>query len=183
MTLVSSMASIKSSQNATHAMAPPAKPSPTGRNGINVSTNKNAGTAIKGCGRLVTMHHKDAVNFEIFLGSNTMATASPSGTLWTARLAEMKTPSSLPLDPPKLTPMPTPSEKECNVMTKIIRSTLRASAPARPPTVKSSCFSKKDLVPSINNKPQTPPISVRTVLDISESSCGSSKVQPSTIKE
>ena len=33
-------------------MAPAAKPRPTGRNGPNVSTKTNAGTAISGCGRL-----------------------------------------------------------------------------------------------------------------------------------
>lgn len=93
---------------------------------------------MSGCGRLVTIHHIDVDSSETCLGSNTIATANPSGTLCTARLAEMKTPNSDPFDPPKLTPIPTPSEKECNVMTKMMSRTLRASAPANSPIVNSS---------------------------------------------
>lgn len=63
------------------------------------------------------------------LGTRTRATARPSGTLWTARVREMKTPSWGPLAPPKETPMPTPSVKECSVMTKMRRRTLRESRP------------------------------------------------------
>lgn len=56
-------------------------------------------------------------------GLRTRATARPSGTLCTASVAEMRKPSRAPLVPPKDTPIPTPSEKECNVITKTMSST------------------------------------------------------------
>ena len=67
---------------------------------------------MRGCGKLVTIHQSAEVNFDIFRGKSTIATANPSGTLCTAKLAEMKIPSSDPLLPPKETPIPIPSLKE-----------------------------------------------------------------------
>eukprot|EP00804_Cyclotella_cryptica_P005719 CCRYP_000067-RB/>CCRYP_000067-RB protein AED:0.34 eAED:1.00 QI:0/0/0/1/0/0/2/0/310 len=88
-----------------------------------------------------------AVALDTFRGSKTMATANPSGTLCTARLADMNTPRCCPCSPPKLTPMPTPSEKEWSVMTNTMRSSFLVSAPLSDPSLTlSSCRSRKFLV-------------------------------------
>ena len=52
-----SSASGSSSPSTIHTIAPAANPNPTGRTDVKVSTNRNAGTARSGCGRLEKMLH------------------------------------------------------------------------------------------------------------------------------
>jgi len=129
------------------------------------------------------MHHNAAVNFDIFRGRRTMATARPSGTLWTAREAEMKTPNSDPFDPPNETPMPIPSLKEWRVMTKMMSNTFLASAPASPATFRSSCFSRNDLVERMKRSPRIDPMAVRDSGEREDVSSSSVKLIPSMTRE
>lgn len=64
---------------------------------------------MRGCGSDVKMDQTKVLNFDTPLGMRTSATARPSGTLWTASEAEMKTPRWDPLAPQKETPIPRPS--------------------------------------------------------------------------
>ncbi len=82
----------------------------------------NAGTETKGCGKLVKIAHNTILRVETFLAAITSPTANPSGTLCAARDKEMKAPSFMPLFPPKETPIPMPSERECRVITMIINT-------------------------------------------------------------
>ena len=70
-----------------------------------------------GWGKLVMMHQRAMVHLDSFFGKRTIAMARPSGMLWTANEAEMKTPKEAPNSPPKETPMPIPSLKEWSVIT------------------------------------------------------------------
>mmetsp|Transcript_26901 Transcript_26901/g.39825 ORF Transcript_26901/g.39825 Transcript_26901/m.39825 type:complete len:96 (+) Transcript_26901:915-1202(+) len=95
----------------------------------------------------------------------------------------MKTPNSDPLVPPNETPIPIPSEKEWSVMTKMINSTFLASAPASPATLRSSCWSRNDLVDRMKRSPRIAPIAVRSNGDISDVSSSSVKDIPSFTRE
>src|SRR5215208_4696139 len=77
-------------------MAPAAKPNPQGRSGRKTSTKKNAGTAIRGWGRLEKMLQNAARTQPTPRGTSTRLMASPSGMLWTARARLMDTPRAWP---------------------------------------------------------------------------------------
>lgn len=71
-----SLASGKSSENTIQIIAPAANPKPTGKSGANTATNKNAGTAISGCGRLDTTLYIPARHTATPLGISTSAVAT-----------------------------------------------------------------------------------------------------------
>jgi len=77
-------ASGSSSANDIQIIAPAANHSPIGITEENFSTNKNAGTAIKGCGRLVKILHSPAFHRDTPRGTITELIASPSGIFWIA---------------------------------------------------------------------------------------------------
>jgi hypothetical protein len=81
---VSFIASGKSSLNDIQSIAHAAKPSPREMSGWNVATNKNAGTAISGCGNEEKMDRNTAFRGEIHFGTITDASASHSGIFWIA---------------------------------------------------------------------------------------------------
>mmetsp|Transcript_47719 Transcript_47719/g.97095 ORF Transcript_47719/g.97095 Transcript_47719/m.97095 type:complete len:244 (+) Transcript_47719:361-1092(+) len=158
----SSSASGSNSKNATYSMAPAAKPRPTGRNGKKAWTDMKAGTAIKGCGRDEITAHIDASRRPTPRGTRTRQMARPSGTLWMASVVEMNMPNCEPEAPAKDTPMPTPSARECSVITAMMRSILLAEAPDIPLNWRSSCCSSTCLVPMMNAAPPTAPAAART---------------------
>ena len=148
-----------SSRPTIHSIAPAAKPSPTGRNGRKTCTNRKAGRAISGCGRLDTMLHPPACHTDTSRGTSTRLIASPSGMLWTAIAIVMNNPSVSPS--PYDTPTPTPSLNECAV---IIPTTMRAciaSAPRRRPTAKSVCPPRKYRLRAMPTIPAKTPILTR----------------------
>jgi hypothetical protein len=71
----------------------------------------------------VKMAHNVARNLLTPRLHKVSATARPSGTLCTARESEMY----FPLSPPKLTPMPIPSDMECRVITNTMSAIFRKS--------------------------------------------------------
>jgi hypothetical protein len=77
----SSRASGMSSEKTIQIMAPAANPSPYGNNGLKVSTNTKAGTAINGCGRLENTLQKAARLHATPRGTSTRLMARPSGML------------------------------------------------------------------------------------------------------
>ena len=88
-------------------------------------THKNAGTAMRGWGRLEKTLQRPAFSHPTPRGTRTRLIASPSGMLCTAMAVVMNSPSEAP--PPKETPTPTPSVKECAVMTPTMSSAFLAS--------------------------------------------------------
>ena len=74
-----SSASGSSSPSTIHTIAPAANPKPTGRIDVKLSTNRNAGTASSGCGRLEKMLQPAAAPTEAPRGTRTRLIASPSG--------------------------------------------------------------------------------------------------------
>ena len=151
-----------SSAKTIQIMAPAASPNPTGKNGSNTSTNRNAGRAMSGWGRLVKTLHPAAFQSGVPRGTSTRLMASPSGMLWTAIAAVMKTPRSCP--PPKETPTPTPSANECAVMTPRMSRAFRASAPASSATSRGPCRSITVLASTIRPNPTRTPRSARRSL-------------------
>ena len=98
---------------------------------MKVSTNRNAGTARSGCGRLEKMLHPAAALTEVPRGTRTRLMASPSGMLCTAIAIVISRPS---VDPSaNAAPTPIPSAAECTVITPTISSALRASSPLNDP--------------------------------------------------
>lgn len=79
--LLSSKASGMSSAKTIQIMAPPANPSPMGRYSRKISTNRKAGTAISGWGKLEKMLHHMALSGDAPRGISTRLIASPSGIL------------------------------------------------------------------------------------------------------
>ena len=67
------------------------------------------------------------------LGTDTSATARPSGMLCTPMASVMNVPCCLPFSPPYETPTPNPSEKACNVMIPTTIITFFAFIPLRSP--------------------------------------------------
>ncbi len=89
-------ASGTSSVSESQTIAPAAKPSPTGRNDRTCSTNRNAGTATSGCGRLEKTLHQAAVRTRAPRGTSTRLIARPSGMLWMAIATVTKMPRASP---------------------------------------------------------------------------------------
>jgi hypothetical protein len=75
------IASGSNSENAIRIIAPAANPNHTGKNHTNCFTNKNAGTAINGCGRLEKILHSPAFRRFIPRGTITALIANHSGML------------------------------------------------------------------------------------------------------
>ena len=78
-----SSASGMSSAMVIHTMHPAANPMANGSNPANVSTKRNAGTASRGCGREVMTAHAAHFHAGTPREARTVATAIPSGMLWT----------------------------------------------------------------------------------------------------
>ena len=78
---VVSVASGRRSASTSHIIAPAAKPRPSGRNAANSSTNRKAGTAMSGWGRLEKMLHAAALRTEAPRETRTRLIARPSGML------------------------------------------------------------------------------------------------------
>jgi hypothetical protein len=131
-----------------------------GRTGSKVSTKRNAGTAMSGCGRLENTLQAAARPADTPRGTRTRLIARPSGTLWAAIAIAITSPSSSPL--PKETPTATPSVNECIVMMPTIRSILVASTALKAPTWSSRSLARTRRVTTRNNTPRAAPTSVCT---------------------
>jgi len=110
---VSSDSGIKSAKT-IHIMAPAASPRPKGRYSRKIFTNKKAGTAIIGWGRLEKILQPAALSGEVPFGIITKLMARPSGILCTAMAVVMNIPKVRVSA--KETPTLTPSANECTVM-------------------------------------------------------------------
>mmetsp|Transcript_14021 Transcript_14021/g.29020 ORF Transcript_14021/g.29020 Transcript_14021/m.29020 type:complete len:247 (+) Transcript_14021:29-769(+) len=159
-------ASVISSEQQTHSIAPAANPRPRGSHAMKASTKRKTGAAMRGCGSEVQMLHSKVWNLGTPRGISTRATASPSGTLCTARLAEMTNPRCAPLFPQKDTPMPRPSAKECSVMTPTMSTILVASIPPMSASFKSSCSSRYRLLTTTKPMPSSTPSTTRSMMGI-----------------
>jgi hypothetical protein len=93
---ISSCASGSSSAKTSQVIALAAKPNPAGRIGRKASTNRYAGAATNGCGRLVKTLQPAAAKTVMPRGTSTRLIASPSGMLWIAIARVMKMPSPAP---------------------------------------------------------------------------------------
>mmetsp|Transcript_55384 Transcript_55384/g.131539 ORF Transcript_55384/g.131539 Transcript_55384/m.131539 type:complete len:249 (-) Transcript_55384:485-1231(-) len=163
--VISLRASAISSKQATQSIAPAANPRPADCHGSKCSTNMNTGTATIGCGSDEHTAHASVFSGDTPRGTSTSATANPSGTLCTAKLAEMNAPSWDPPLPTNDTPMPRPSAKECRVMTDMISNIFPASSPVMSPSFKSSKPSTHDLVTTTNPMPAAMPAPTRIACD------------------
>mmetsp|Transcript_1051 Transcript_1051/g.3206 ORF Transcript_1051/g.3206 Transcript_1051/m.3206 type:complete len:324 (+) Transcript_1051:2895-3866(+) len=112
-----------------HAMAPQARPNPSGRSTLNVCTNTKAGKASSACGRLVKAAHAAAWSGGVSCGTRTRPTARPSGTLWSESALDIHVPRRCP--PPNETPREIPSAALCAVMTATRRMARVAAAVVR----------------------------------------------------
>mmetsp|Transcript_37500 Transcript_37500/g.92225 ORF Transcript_37500/g.92225 Transcript_37500/m.92225 type:complete len:272 (+) Transcript_37500:208-1023(+) len=135
---VSLSASGMSSANTIHSIVPAAHPKPIGSRKLKSCTKKKEGTAMRGCGSDEHTAHNEARHGFSPRGTDTRATARPSGMLWIPMARVMKMPCWRPLSPPYETPTPRPSEKECSVMMPTTSIALRASKPLRSP-ISMSC--------------------------------------------
>ena len=124
-------ASGRSSRPTIHTMAPAAKPSAAGRTALNCSTNRNAGTARSGCGRLEKTLQPAAFRTGVPRGTSTRLIARPSGMFWMAIATAIRSPKVLVS--PKAAPMPIPSAAECAVITPTTSNAFRASDPRSVP--------------------------------------------------
>eukprot|EP00961_Rhodomonas_salina_P157507 2120903-Rhodomonas_salina.2 len=122
---------------------------------------------MSGCGSEVQMAHAKVLPLLTPRGTSTSATASPSGTLCTASDAEMNAPSCAPPLPQNDTPIPSPSAKECSVMTAMMSRIFVASSPVMSPSFRSSYPSTQLFVNTTNSIPSTIPTHTRTVCDTS----------------
>ena len=88
-------ASGSSSAAAIQIIAPAAKPRPTGSSASNCSTNRYAGTAMSGWGRLEKMLHAAAERTRVPRGTSTRLIAKPSGMLCTAIASAISRPNAV----------------------------------------------------------------------------------------
>ncbi len=123
--LASWNASGRSSANDIHNIAPAANHKPTGKNGANQLTNKNAGIAISGCGKEENILRKPAFHRFIPLGTIVADIANHSGILCNASAIAINIPNAML--GPKETHIATHSENECKVMTHNIKRAFLAS--------------------------------------------------------
>ena len=154
-----SNASGNNSANTIQIIHPALKPTPNGIKLVNVSTNKNDGTAVTVCGNeLMIDQNRHCIGFTPLL-ANTVDTAKPSGTLCTPMANVTKHPCAHPWTPEKLTPTPDPSPNECAVMIPTTSNVFRASAPTKFANDTSSCarkiFCKKAIKVAPQNNPKT----------------------------
>ena len=157
-----SSASGRSSATVIQIMHPAAKPIPSGRSAAKVSTNTNAGTASKGCGSDVTTAHPAHFQGDTPRAASTVATAMPSGTLCAPIASVTSVPCVHPRSPPKETPTPEPSPKECAVMMPTMSSVFRASAPRSSPNLTSSWSRSALCVSAMNTAPKQTPTTTRS---------------------
>ena len=142
-------------------MHPAAKPIPSGRSAAKVSTNTNAGTASRGCGSDVATAQPAHFQGDTPRAASTVATAMPSGTLCAPIASVTSVPCVHPRSPPKETPTPEPSPKECAVMIPTMSSVFRASAPRSSPNFTSSWSRSALCVSAMNTAPKQTPTTTR----------------------
>lgn len=124
--------------------------------------NRKAGTEKMGWGRDVKIAHSTVRKVLTLRARITSPTARPSGTLCTARDMEMNWPNFIPDFPPKETPMPMPSESECNVITMTIRI-IRCVDNVPSITFMSSNLWRIVFVRRMNSRPMRKPHTVRMI--------------------
>ena len=101
------------------------------------STNRKAGTASRGWGRLEKMLQPAAARTVAPRGMRTRLIARPSGTFCTAIATAIRMPNALPSA--NAAPTPIPSAAEWAVITTTISSACLAASPLSEPRVNASC--------------------------------------------
>mmetsp|Transcript_9649 Transcript_9649/g.31909 ORF Transcript_9649/g.31909 Transcript_9649/m.31909 type:complete len:210 (-) Transcript_9649:185-814(-) len=127
----------------------------------------NAGTASRGWGSEVKTLHSAHFHGRTPRAASTVATAMPSGMLCAPMARVTNVPCRHPRSPPKLTPTPLPSPRECAVMMPIMSSVFLASAPRSNPNFTFSWSRSMRCVSAMNTAPKHKPITT------SKGPCGS----------
>ena len=152
-----SSASGSNSARVIHTMHPAANPMAKGSSAWNVSTKTKAGTATRGWGMDVRMAHAAHFLGETPLAASTVATAMPSGMLWTPMAKVMSWPCAHPLAPLKDTPTPDPSPRACAAMIPTMSTVFLASAPRSISNLTSSAPCSHPCMMEMNNAPAHTP--------------------------
>ena len=152
-----SSASGSNSARVIHTMHPAANPMAKGSSAWNVSTKTKAGTATRGWGMDVRMDHAAHFQGETPLAASTVATARPSGMLWTPMAKVMSWPCAHPLAPLKDTPTPDPSPRACAAMIPTMSRVFRASAPRSISNLTSSAPCSHPCMTEMNTAPAHTP--------------------------
>mmetsp|Transcript_6449 Transcript_6449/g.24995 ORF Transcript_6449/g.24995 Transcript_6449/m.24995 type:complete len:343 (-) Transcript_6449:1733-2761(-) len=152
-----SSASGSNSARVIHTMHPAANPMAKGSSAWNVSTKTKAGTATRGWGMDVRMDHAAHFQGETPRAASTVATAMPSGMLWTPMAKVMSWPCAHPLAPLKDTPTPDPSPRACAAMIPTMSRVFRASAPRSISNLTSSAPCSHPCMMEMNTAPAHTP--------------------------